>query len=319
MAHRRPPRQTPGAHPRPDTPAIRLHELIAAGKGAIRKGREGRLSRAKLRHTLLTLMPDRVTGGTLRRRHLLAPITMREIELHVPNWPAAFEGIRIGHVSDLHVGDLMPVSRAIDVIEALGKAKPDLLACTGDVIDLHVEGSEPVFEAIGDVRAQLGRFLVLGNHDHLDDARKIVRLARGAGIQTLVDECAPLRTKGDSLLVGGIDWASTIRDNAQRVRGLVREVGAPHLLLAHNPKAFREAARLGVALTLAGHTHGGQISMRNGGHPKSARAAGRGALRAGLYHEAGSHLFVTTGAGSWFPLRVNCPAEVALITVKRAP
>lgn len=284
----------------------------------MRKGREGRMSRAKLRHTLLTLMPDRMTGGSLRRRHLLTPITLREIDLKVPNWPAAFEGIRIGHISDLHVGDLMPVSRAVEVIEALGKARPDLLACTGDVVDLHIDGTEPVFEAIGDVRAQLGRYLVLGNHDHLDDARKVVRLARGAGIQALVDEGAPLRSRGDTLVVGGIDWSSTIRDNAQRVRGLVQEHGAPHLLLAHNPKAFREAARLGVALTLAGHTHGGQFSIRNGGQSKDPRAAARRALRAGLYHESGSHLFVTTGAGAWFPLRVNCPAEVALITVSRA-
>lgn len=291
----------------------RIRELLAEGAKAARRDSQGRLARARLRHAVVTLLPDRVSGGSLVRRHLAQSLVCRRVEVWIPSWPARFDGVRIGHLSDLHVGHLMPTRRAVEAVDLLAQARPDMLACTGDVVDLDVAGSEPVFQALGALRAPLGRYFVLGNHDLLDSARRVLRLARSAGLRTLRSEAECVK---GGLRIGGIDWGRTLDENARGVRALVRHAHLPHLLLAHNPKAFREAARQGIPLTLAGHTHGGQFALL----PKlrmRPRAAESRRLLAGHYHEGESHLFVTTGVGGWFPLRVNCPAEVVVVTVRR--
>ncbi|MBX3355712.1 MAG: metallophosphoesterase [Phycisphaeraceae bacterium] len=311
-------------------------------KVAQRRGGGAKLARAKLRHFFFTVAPDRLLGGALKRRHLLRPIELREITLHVPSWPERFEGLRIAHVSDFHLGELMPMPKALEIIERVDRAKPDLLACTGDVVDLEWRGAEPLLKAMGELRAPMGRYLVLGNHDHLDDPDALVRAARKRGLRVLqdeVDEARETKARSDALRVGGIDWGRTKRELKERVASL-RE--RPDLLLAHNPKAFPAAVRLGIPLTLAGHTHGGQVGLpdRAVRAPRPRDESARGtpevvlpepagahrsvparerlrSLRKGLYAQGDSRLFVNVGAGSWFPARVNCPAEILLLTVKR--
>ena len=292
---------------------VTIAELVTHGKLATRAGIDGRMARAKLRHAVLTKLPDQIVGGALLRNHLKQSIEIRKIELKVANWPAKFDGIRVGHISDLHVGEMIPVSRALEAVDLLTKSKPDLVACTGDVVDLDVAGCEPVFAALGQLRASMGRFFVLGNHDLLDNEQRVMRLAQESGMTTLRGETLTAR---GGLRIGGIDWSRTLAGNAQEVRKIVQQGNVPHLLLAHNPKAFREAAKCNVPLTLSGHTHGGQFALLPSLR-KKPRAAASSVLRAGHYHQGDSHLFVTTGVGGWFPLRVNCPAEVVVITVRR--
>ena len=292
---------------------VTIAELVTHGKLAVRTGNDGRMARAKLRQVVLTKLPDQIVGGALLRNHLKQSIEIRKIELKVANWPAKFDGIRVGHISDLHVGELIPVSRALEAVDLLAKSKPDLVACTGDVVDLDVAGCEPVFAALGQLRASMGRYFVLGNHDLIDNEQRVMRLAQESGMTTLRGETLTAR---GGLRIGGIDWSRTIAGNAQEVRKIVQEGNVPHLLLAHNPKAFREAAKCNVPLTLSGHTHGGQFALLPSLRKKPRAAASR-VLRAGHYHQGDSHLFVTTGVGGWFPLRVNCPAEVVVITVRR--
>ena len=88
------------------------------------------------------------------------------------------------------------------------------------------------------------------------------------------------------------------------------------LLLSHNPKAFDHAGELGIPLVLSGHTHGGQIARKDRPDANLAIAHRRSA---GLYEHGDSRLFVTVGVGSWFPIRMNCPAEVAILTIRSAP
>ena len=292
---------------------VTIAELVTHGKLAVRTGNDGRMARAKLRQVVLTKLPDQIVGGALLRNHLKQSIEIRKIELKVANWPAKFDGIRVGHISDLHVGELIPVSRALEAVDLLAKSKPDLVACTGDVVDLDVAGCEPVFAALGQLRASMGRYFVLGNHDLIDNDQRVMRLAQESGMTTLRGETLTAR---GGLRIGGIDWSRTIAGNAQEVRTIVQQGTVPHLLLAHNPKAFREAAKWNVPLTLSGHTHGGQFALLPSLR-KKPRAAASSVLRAGHYHQGDSHLFVTTGVGGWFPLRVNCPAEVVVITVRR--
>jgi predicted MPP superfamily phosphohydrolase len=268
--------------------------------------------KAQVRHLVLTVAADRISGGRLLKRHLAQETVVRRVEVRHPDWPAAFDGLRIAHVSDFHLGRLMPVERAVAIVGRVGELSPDLIACTGDVVDLHHDGAAAVFAAMAACGAPLGAFLVLGNHDHLDSDRAIARLAARAGVATLRDEAVALAARGAALRVAGVNWARSIAACDRRVRH-----AAPagcDLLLSHNPKSFRAAARLGVPLTLAGHTHGGQVAVPR--RPRTNLAFSH-RLNSGLYRERDSFLYVTAGLGAWFPLRINCPPEIALLTVRR--
>ena len=275
--------------------------------------RKGKYRRAKIRHLLFTIGPNRLSGGRMIRRHLSQDVTVREVEIASPLWPAAFDGLRIGHVTDFHLGDLLPVEQAIEIVDLLKAQSPDLIACTGDVVDLHNDMAPPLLEALANANAPMGAYLVLGNHDELHDADRLAQMARDAGIVVLRDEAVEIHRGDGRLTVAGVDWGRTAKICAQKVEMTCGQ--STDLLLSHNPKGFKQAATLGIPLTLSGHTHGGQVALRE--KPNTNLALGH-RHSAGIFGYGHSHLYVSVGVGAWFPLRVNCPAEIAMITMRNA-
>jgi predicted MPP superfamily phosphohydrolase len=275
--------------------------------------RSSKYRRARIRNFLFTSGPNRLSGGRLVRRHLAQDLVVRRIEVVSPNWPDAFDGLRIGHVSDFHIGELVPVDRAIEAVSRLGDERPDFIACTGDVVDLHAADAAPVLAAIARLDAPLGAAMVLGNHDHLDSPWKLAGLAEAAGVRVLANQAMQVTHNGRSLLIGGIDWSKSAVQCARLVDAACGDF--VHLLLAHNPRAFLRAADLGIPLTLAGHTHGGQVAVKDRSNANLAITHRRSV---GLFDSHGSRMYVTAGVGAWFPLRVNCPPEVAILTMRRA-
>ena len=271
--------------------------------------------RAKLRHLFLTWGPNRLSGGRLLQRRRTEGVELRDLQIHVPGWPEELEGLRIAHVSDLHIGDLMTVDDATRVIERLGALQPDVVCNTGDVVDLDCMDLSSFFQASSAINPPLGNFLVLGNHDELDDPASVAAQAEAAGITVLRNSISTSRDGPRTLRVGGIEWARTPGACHDRVSEAAMS-GRIDLLLSHNPKAFDQAARLGIPLTLAGHTHGGQIAHKNRPNANLALAM-RHRRSAGLYEKGRSRLYVTVGAGDLFPLRMNCPAEVMLLRIHR--
>lgn len=264
-----------------------------------------------MRNMLFTVGPDRLVRGALGRRHLRAPILRREIEIVSPLWPDALDGMRIAHASDFHLGTLITGARALEAIALMESAEPDLVAVTGDVVDLHHAGMAPILEALAAIPAPLGTMLVLGNHDELKSGERVRRAARAAGIVVLDDARVVRESAAGPIAIAGIGWSATARGCAERV---ARAVAEPcDLLLAHNPRAFAAAARRDVALTLAGHTHGGQVALP--GRPNANLAVAH-RRSAGVFALRDARMHVTTGVGSWFPLRVNCPSEVVMLTMR---
>jgi predicted MPP superfamily phosphohydrolase len=274
--------------------------------------RAAKYRRARIRSFLFTVGPNRLSGGRVGRRHLDNDIVLREIEATSPLWPEAFDGLRIGHVSDFHLGELMPVDRALRAIERLAAQEPDLIACTGDVVDLHHDEAMPVLESMARAGAPLGAILVLGNHDELHCADTIMAMASEAGMIMLHDDAVSLVHNGSPLVIAGIRWAKSADACARAVDVTCGD--HTDLLLAHNPKAFMAAADRGIPLTLSGHTHGGQVALRNRPNLNLALSHRHSA---GLFEMGPSRLFVTSGVGSWFPVRLNCPPEIAVITMRR--
>jgi hypothetical protein len=269
--------------------------------------------RAKARHLLFTSGPNKLSKGRLFKKHFDQSVSLHESEIHSPIWPKEFDGMRIGHVSDFHLGDLMPLERAKHALQLLANQEPDIVVCTGDVVDLHVDGADELLEELASVRAPLGSMLVLGNHDELDCATTLSSMAMNAGVTLLRDATCSVQVGGSKLNIAGIDWTKSSKQCKQKVEQVCTD--DTHLLLSHNPKAFKHAAKMNVPLTLSGHTHGGQLAMRN---KKGTNLAVSHRYSAGLYKRGDSRLFVTVGVGAWFPLRVNCPAEVAVLTLRGA-
>lgn len=279
-----------------------------------RRKHRAKYRRARVRNFLFTVGPDRLTGGRMSRMHLAKGVIVREIETSSPHWPEAFDGLRIAHVSDFHLGELVPLKRALRVVRQIAAREPDFVACTGDVVDLHHHDARPLLEALANVHAPLGSALVLGNHDELHCPHTISRMAEESGLIMLRNHALEVTRNGAKLLVAGIDWANS----AAKCGAYVERTCGEHadLLLAHNPKAFSKAAEIGIPLTLSGHTHGGHIALKK---RPNVNLAFNQRHSHGLFENGASRLYVTTGVGDWFPLRVNCPAEFAMITMRHAP
>jgi predicted MPP superfamily phosphohydrolase len=267
--------------------------------------------RAKMRHMLFTTGPNKISQGRLFRKHFDQRINVKHIEISTPRWPKEFDGLRVGHISDFHLGDLMPMDRALAAVQILQNEAPDIVACTGDVVDLNALGAEPLFEAMAKIGAPLGTMLVLGNHDELDCVSTISNMALGAGVSLLRDGRCTINYNGSKLHVAGNDWAKSQKKCSAKVNLVCSD--ETHILLSHNPKAFYAAAKHNIPLTLSGHTHGGQLAVRD--KPDTNLAVVH-KHSSGLYARGDSRLFVTVGVGAWFPLRINCPAEVAILTLR---
>ncbi|MBM44571.1 MAG: hypothetical protein CMJ36_06135 [Phycisphaerae bacterium] len=276
--------------------------------------RSSHYHRARIRHFFLTRGLNRISGDRLRQRRRADGVELREIRLDIPGWPGDLDGLRIAHLSDLHIGDLMTVDDAIDIIGSIGNMNPDLICNTGDVVDLDCMDLSGFFEAAADLQPPLGNYLVLGNHDELDDPASVAAQAGNAGIHVLRNEATTASDGDRTIRIGGIDWARS--SSACRRHVDAAATGDIQLLLSHNPKAFDRAAELGIPLTLSGHTHGGQIARKNRPNANLALAMTH-RRNAGIYEKGDSRLFVTVGAGDLFPLRMNCPAEVVLLTIHR--
>jgi uncharacterized protein len=243
---------------------------------------------------------------------------VRERELELPRWPQALDGLRVALVSDLHAGaPHVGEERIAGLVEAVNARRPDLVALLGDFVDPKVRGGrslapEVVARRLGALRAPRGVFAVLGNHDwHLDGER--VRAAlEGVGIAVLENDATDL----GGLHVAGLADART---RAPDVDAALRDVpdGAAVVLLSHDPDLFPQVPAR-VALTVSGHTHGGQVGVPLLRRRFMPSRFGERYAR-GHIVEHGRHLYVTAGFGtSGWPVRLLAPPEAVILALRPA-
>jgi predicted MPP superfamily phosphohydrolase len=198
------------------------------------------------------------------------------------------------------------VQRAVELMTA---AQPDLIVLGGDYVtwgDRAFVG--PVAELLAPLRAPHGVFAILGNHD---DDRDLPAALTAGGITVLKDQRTRLTIRGEGLELAGIRfWTRKPGDIARILRNARDTV----LLLAHDPRRLTEAAALNVPLVLSGHTHGGQVVIPGFG----AVARRQFPVVAGTARRDNTSIFVSRGIGTiYVPIRINCPPEVAIITLQR--
>ena len=245
---------------------------------------------------------------------------VRRFVLPIAGLPHDLDGLTIAHLSDLHVGRFTAGRVLREIARATNELKPDLILFTGDLINDALADLADGLALVRALDARHGICMIEGNHDLIENSIEFERRAKASGIPFLVNESLLLHIRGCDVQLLGLPWGKDHwgpRDRAMAVSVNTllrqRQPGAFPILLAHHPHAFDAAAVGGIPLTLSGHTHGGQLmlSERLGCGPALFR------YWSGTYLQNRAHLVVSNGVGNWFPLRVNAPAEIIHLTLRK--
>jgi len=288
------------------------------------RGPEDPARRRFLQHSLAGSLGALTVGAGLGVKEAYSEVEVVRLEVGAEGLPAGLDGLRIVHLTDLHAGPLLPSGRLRYWRALAERERPDLLVFTGDFVDSQPEELAPLLEAFRDFPAPLGRYAVLGNHDYFQDPRPLWEGLERIGVACLENRNVQVRRGDGVLAVMGLQDPMARDGRFQGVRfgpgpdpdaasaGLPPE--AWRLCLTHRPTDWRWARRAGAHLTLAGHTHGGQINLIPG--VSSARMLGP--WTSGLYRDGGQALYVSRGLGVvGLPLRLAAAPELTVLTLRR--
>ena len=251
----------------------------------------------------------------------LNQVRVRRFTLPINGLPEELDGMTVAQVSDMHVGRFTKgevLEKTVRVVNDLGA---DLVLLTGDLINDALADLETGLDLARRMEARFGLAIIEGNHDLIENPPEFETRLRASRIPFLLDESIIVNVRGFPVQLLGLRWTRVNgekRDAAigAEVKKLLeqRNTEAFPILLAHHPHAFDAAAESGMPLTLSGHTHGGQLMLNEqiGFGPALFR------YWSGLYERGASKLIVSNGVGNWFPLRVNAPAEIVHLTLRRA-
>lgn len=248
-------------------------------------------------------------------------VRVRRFVLPIADLPKELDGVTIAQVSDMHVGRFTKGEVLQKTVRLVNEMRADLVLLTGDLINDTLADLDAGLELARAMEARFGLAIIEGNHDLIENPPEFETRVKASGLPFLLDESTSLSVHGFPVQLLGLRWTRVRgegRDAA--IRGEVRKLldlriaDAFPILLAHHPHAFDAAADADLPLTLSGHTHGGQLMLNEqlGFGPALFR------YWSGLYTRGRSKLIVSNGVGNWFPLRVNAPAEIVHLTLRRA-
>ena len=255
-------------------------------------------------------------GGFVQR----TDFRVREVDIPIPGLPQDLDGLRILHLSDIHLSAFLSERELARVIDASRELRPQLALITGDLISGPKDPLDACILQLARLKSDAGSFGCMGNHEHYARVEDYTaRASARAGIRFLRGEAQTLRF-GDSVLnIAGLDFQSSGRRKSY-LRGAERLVvpGATNILLQHNPDVFPQAARQGYNLLLAGHTHGGQVTVEILDQSINPARFFTPYVY-GLYRAGDSAAYVTRGIGTiGIPARIGAPPEISLLRLRKA-
>jgi len=242
-----------------------------------------------------------------------------DVSVTLPKLPKAFHGFTIAQITDVHVGGKITRQFVEEMVREVNGMDADLVAFTGDLVDSAAKHNADRVEPLADLRSRHGSYYVTGNHEYYRGVDAWLPVLRKVGLRVLRNERVEIQRGEHAIDLAGIDDHSAHlfggdhrADLAAAVAG--RDPARALVLLAHQPRQVRMAAKHGVCLQLSGHTHGGQIWPWH--HIVQLQQGGR---LAGLYREGRTQLYVSRGVGYWGPtVRFAAPAELTRITLRAA-
>lgn len=239
-------------------------------------------------------------------------LTIEEVTIYLKRLPRELDGFRLVQLSDIHHSPFTSLEHITRTVEIANNLAPDMFVLTGDYVSHETEYIAPMAEVMGNLVSEFGTFACLGNHDHWTDPELVTHLMRGEGINVLINEGFRFQARHASFWLAGVD---DLMAGKTDVRSALRgsEEREMKLLLAHNPAIVRRAARYNVDLMLSGHTHGGQVKIRD----EERRILPRRKLSSGLHRRKETQIYITRGIGTVVvPFRYQCPPEISLIELK---
>jgi predicted MPP superfamily phosphohydrolase len=271
----------------------------------------------------LSAAPFAAAGYGLLYGRFNVEVTRHRIRL--ARLPKAFEGFHIAQLSDIHISPFMPAGEIRRCVTLVNELQADLVVLTGDYLADDRQAQNEVVQALGGLRAPYGVFGCLGNHEiYTETEDSIARLFAAEGICILRQERVPIQSRGEMLNLIGIDYQSlpfstdhSGHDVDQYLAGNEKLVipGVVNILLSHNPNTFDRAAELGIDLTLAGHTHGGEFEFIHRG-VSLPRIETR--YISGWFERPGGQLYVNRGLGTTgFPIRFGSRPEITVFELVR--
>lgn len=278
--------------------------------------KKGKLSE-RIRSYADSPTPLRDLAGNLSRvaRYAIAEansLSLEKINVTLKRLPKKLDGFRLIHLSDIHHSPFTSLEHITRCVKICNRLKPDMFVLTGDYVSHEPEYIAPASEILGELRAEFGTYACLGNHDHWTDAEMVTDALRDAGITVLINEGVRAKLRGDaSVWIAGVDDHMVGKTDLEAaLRGSYED--EMKLLLAHNPIIFRQAVRNEVDLVLSGHTHGGQVKMR-----ERRGILARRKLTSGLHERKNTQIYITRGIGTVvLPIRYQCPPEISLIELR---
>lgn len=239
-------------------------------------------------------------------------LTVEEVTIHLDRLPKALDGLRLVQLSDIHHSPFTSLEFIERTVEIANSLKPDMFVLTGDYVSHETEYIAPMAEVMGALRSEYGTYACLGNHDHWTDAELVTYFLKKENITVLNNQGFRFTARGASFWLCGVDDLTAGKTNLRyALRGSKRD--EMKLLLAHNPKILNRAARAGVDLMLSGHTHGGQVKIRN----EENRLLPRFKPTSGLHQRKETQLYITRGIGTVvLPVRYQCPPEISLLQLR---
>lgn len=266
----------------------------------------------------LIATPCAVTGyGIFVQR---TDFRVREVDVPYTDLPPDLDGIKLVHLSDIHLSAFLTEREFARVVDAANELRPHLSLVTGDLISSPGDPLDDCLRQIGRLRSDAGVFGCMGNHERYARAEEYTAIhAARLGVSFLRGQAQPVRFGSATLNLAGVDYQlMDMRDRYLAGAEQLTAQGAFNLLLSHNPDVFPVAAAKGYHLMLAGHTHGGQVTIEIlDQHISPARFITPFVY--GLYRDRQAAAYVTRGVGTiGIPARIGAPPEITLLRLRKA-
>jgi predicted MPP superfamily phosphohydrolase len=248
---------------------------------------------------------------------------LTNVEFPMTNLPEQLHGFSIALVSDIHSSVFMTKHDMDAYVQYVNDLKADLIAVTGDFVNGLTEEVYPFAEAFCNLKAPLGVYGVMGNHDfYAPDPETVAREVDGCGVKLLRNDKVMIQKNGARFYLLGIDDVGSPERAANKMgiaMGPSPLRDLPRILLCHRPYFIQQASEKRMDLVLSGHTHGGQIVFGRLGDVSMTPAALASPYVWGKYRVADTHMYVSRGIGTvGIPVRINCPPEITRITLTKA-
>jgi len=250
----------------------------------------------------------------------LGKIKVYKKVITIANLPPELNGFKILHISDIHLSHFVTLDDLEDLLQRAQQYKPHLVAVSGDIAD-DLKLLAPALKLTEQLEPPFGVYASLGNHEYYRGIKRVKKEFEHSSIPLLINQGMKINVEKTSIFIGGLDDPRTLGAEHKKFfkRSLETTLKEKNnddftVLMSHRPNVFDIAYKHNIPLTLAGHTHGGQIGW---GHRSLLEPMLPDSYLWGHYQKGASHLYTSSGVGQWFPFRLGCPQEAPIIEIRK--